>query len=189
MKEEWRPVPGWRGGYEVSSLGRVKSLDRRVRLQRGGKWIWQQRRGKILTGWPTQKRGYLVVTLSFRGKRKTMVMVSHIVAAAFLGPRPKGLLVCHGNGKPSDNKASNLYYGTDKTNMADRDRHGRTQRGEGHYRAILTKRDVREIRAVYKGRADRFKLGHVSQKDLMAKYGIGRTTLQHLLAGRTWKGV
>jgi hypothetical protein len=69
---------------------------------------------------------------------------------AFVGPA-NGLHALHRNGKPSDNRLENLYYGTVKDNMADRARHGNTVTttwiGEKHPRAILTEADVRAIRA------------------------------------------
>jgi hypothetical protein len=188
MEEQWRPIPGWEGGYEASSLGRIKSLARKVRAKpRGGKWCWINRKERILTASAHGKGRYMSVTLNFNGYRQEGASVAHLVAVAFLGPRPRKKHVCHNNGDPSDNRIENLRYDTAKGNQADRDKHGRTQKGEQHYRAKLTIAEVREIRATYKGRKDRYKPGHIQQIDLMAKYGIGRRTLQHILAGRTWK--
>ena len=188
-KEEWRPIPGWEGGYEASSRGRIKSVARRVAANpRGHGLTWIERRQKILPGF-LSSRGYLCVTLSYAGKRETMVMIAHLVAAAFHGPRPQGLMVCHNNGKHSDNRASNLRYGTGKSNGEDSVKHGVMVNGADHYRAKLTAKDVRYIRAVYKKGAGRWGKKKVTQRDLMEKYGIGRSTLEHILAGRTWKDV
>lgn len=179
MQEEWRSLPEWEGGYEVSSLGRLKSLARNSPVRRpNGRWDLIKRREKIMSPFPNAK-GYLCTTLSFGGKRKTMAVVHHLVASAFLGPRPPGALVCHSNGNLSDNRADNLRYDTPQGNQADRDIHGRTRKWERHHRAVLTSDQVREIRATYDGRETYF----------MGKYGIGRSTLRNVLLGISWKGV
>ena len=45
MEESWKPVVGYEGLYEVSDLGRVRSLDRVVKGKRNSKW---ERKGRIL---------------------------------------------------------------------------------------------------------------------------------------------
>jgi hypothetical protein len=81
MYEVWRPVPDWEGLYEASSLGNVRSLPR----QRNGRTY----AGRLLK--PTLNPRYLVVGISdaTTGRRKS-TPVHVLVAAAFLGPRPKG---------------------------------------------------------------------------------------------------
>lgn len=64
--------------------------------------------GKILQ---SESNGhYLTVELEKDGIKDT-VYVHDLVAAAFLGPCPKGMVVCHGPGGPLDNSAENLFYG------------------------------------------------------------------------------
>jgi hypothetical protein len=53
------------------------------------------------------------------------------------------------NGKPIDNRLTNLHYGTAKQNKADRDAHGRTQKGIGHYNVRLRPDEVMKIRAAH----------------------------------------
>lgn len=68
-------------------------------------------------------RGYVHVTLYACGKRRHLVHA--LVAEAFHGPRPVGMVVRHLNGDPSDNRPENLAYGTQAENLAERERHGR----------------------------------------------------------------
>ena len=138
MNEEWRPVVGHEGRYEVSNLGRVKSF-----WNQGGRGKSRRLEPKILV----QSRGhcgYPVVWL----KGKTL-LVHRIVAAAFLGPCPPGLQVRHLNGIPSDVRPENLEYGTSKQNSDDRERHGRTPRGECHSRIRITDDQVKELRHLW----------------------------------------
>lgn len=70
------------------------------------------------------KRGYPEISLG-----KKVVTVHKLVALAFLGPRPAGTVVCHGNDIKTDNRVVNLYYGTPQQNVDD------FWRNSGHRRA------------------------------------------------------
>jgi hypothetical protein len=106
VSEQWRAIAGYEGRYEVSNLGRVKSLPRR------------RTKGGILVT-PVNKRGYLSVTLGYE-KRE----LHGVVAAAFLGSRPQGAEVRHLDGNPLNPAAANLVYGTRSENVRDKRRHG-----------------------------------------------------------------
>lgn len=116
--EEWRPVPGW-PGYDVSSLGRVRSVPRILGDGRtaGGVVLAQHRDGK----------GYARVTLS-RGARSSVKRVHNLVALAFLGPRPRGMQVLHRNDDHSRNDIGSLRYGTPERNVRERTRRERRQK-------------------------------------------------------------
>lgn len=102
----WKPVEGYEGLYEVSDSGQVRSLP-------GGR-----RLGKILCAIPRHKSGHLGVNLHKEGKRVTK-HVHKLVAAAFIGPCPDGLVVCHGPNGVKDNSVSNLSYGTTRKNAGE----------------------------------------------------------------------
>jgi hypothetical protein len=55
---------------------------------------------------------------------QTTITVHRLVAAAFLGPRPDGMMICHWNGDPADNRVENLRYATRVDNALDSLRHG-----------------------------------------------------------------
>lgn len=119
-EEEWRAIPGWEGTYEVSDRGRVRSLDRYVFRADGRR---ERRRGQIRKSHALPHTGHMNIKL-----RKDGVLISvgvhTLVAAAFIGPRPEGLQVCHDNGIPSDNRPGNLRYDTVSNNQLDAVRHG-----------------------------------------------------------------
>jgi len=122
--EEWLPVLGFEKSYEVSSLGRVKSLDRLVPHHNSSTGM-ALRRGKILSPSRSSKYGHLKIKLG-GGSVASQVSyhVHQLVLSAFVGPRPAGMEVRHLNGDPSDNRLENLAYGTRKDNANDMRLHG-----------------------------------------------------------------
>ena len=118
--EQWKPVRGYEGIYEVSSHGRVRSVDRVVTRSDG-----QVRRfkGKVRSTPLLQQTGYPFVNLCIQGKCQVRTVHS-LVAEAFIGTRPKGMEVCHNDGDPANNRLDNLRYDTHSDNMLDSVRHG-----------------------------------------------------------------
>lgn len=117
-EEVWRPVVGYEGAYEVSNLGRVRSLDRWIERVTGAR---QRLRGRILS---IQFDGrYESVRLKLGGAGRT-VRVHQLVTEAFIGPRPDGMEVCHDDGDPRNNRVDNLRYDTHAANSQDRIKHG-----------------------------------------------------------------
>jgi hypothetical protein len=159
MIEIWKPVVG-HADYEVSSIGRVRSLLRGVRVLRPG----------------LASNGYLTVAL--RG-RKTRTAHS-LVAEAFIGPRPIGEEVRHLDGNRANNSAVNLVYGTRVENRADSDRHGTAVRGSKYRNAKLDEEKARMIRALK---------GVVPQRELARRYRVSSAAVQAVHDGRTWTHV
>lgn len=116
--ETWNPVVGYEGLYEVSDHGRVKRIPAIIETARGPR----PTPGRILK-LGEHKDGYKKVDLSKSNSTRTW-NVHRLVAVAFLGPCPDDLVVCHVNGNPSDNRPSNLRYGTVSENVRDEVRHG-----------------------------------------------------------------
>jgi len=102
-QEEWKPVVGYEGFYEVSDMGRVRSLPR--------KWA----KGGILKPAPDEW-GYSTVGLCKNGKRKTN-RIHILVMQTFKGECPEGCEVDHIDGNPSNNCLENLRYVTHKENI------------------------------------------------------------------------
>ena len=103
MIEEWRTIVGYEGQYEVSSYGRVRSLDRYDRMNR----FWKGRILNLHTG----TGGYLFVGLSSNGNEKNY-LVHRMVAQAFI-PNPDNLpQVNHKDEDKSNNRVDNLEWCT-----------------------------------------------------------------------------
>jgi len=180
LTEEWRPVVGYEGCYNVSNLGRVKSLER---FSRGhdtrGQFSIRHLKERILVP-VSLGNGYVAVKLHSRQKQQkaSRYLVHHLVAAAFLGPRPPGLWVLHGPNGSSDNSTANLRYGTPKENSADRYRDGTALLGESNVSSKLSRAQVVEIKqALNQG---------VLNKTLAAMYNVNPTTISNIKTGHTW---
>jgi hypothetical protein len=193
--EEWRPITGHEGAYEVSDLGRVRSLDRIViaRSPHGGTHL-RHHRGRILR--PVKDgHGYSLVRLGKLGDIDQR-LIHQLVLEAFVSARPPGLDACHGPGGCQDNRAANLSWGTrSQNNGADRWRDGTALTGEHAPMAKLTWTDVDEIRrryfaatcppGIHRG-PSRFAATAETTKHLAAAFGVHQTTIARIVAGKTW---
>lgn len=119
MTEEWRPIPEWETLYEVSDCGRVRSLSR---VTRGGFAGTRKVKGRIRKPVP-RASGHVMVMLT-DGEIRKSADIHRLVMVAFCGPCPDGMEVCHNNGDPTDNRLSNLRYGTRSENIYDMVKHG-----------------------------------------------------------------
>jgi hypothetical protein len=123
--EIWKDVVGYEG-YQVSNLGRIKSLDKRVNVSGFLKYPTTKiRKGKILRQ-SKDKDGYLKVAL-FKDREKKYLRVHRIVAMTFI-PNPENKkTVDHKNTIVDDNRVENLSWMTHKQQLNDnelsRERH------------------------------------------------------------------
>jgi hypothetical protein len=116
--EKWRPILS-HPHYCVSNVGRVRSHINSNGNQRKEPLILQ----------PKTTHSYAKVTLCSDGCRETR-WVHVLVLEAFCGPRPDGHYACHNNGVSTDNRLTNLRWGTPQDNADDRVRHGTQVRGD-----------------------------------------------------------
>jgi hypothetical protein len=166
MMEEWRSVVGWEG-YEVSSLGRVRS--------------WRPRNRRAST--PVTPRllrlalveGYPSVTLCGGHGRVHSARVHRLVLEAFVGPGPEGMEACHGPDQTRTNCAlSNLRWDTRSANNKDKLATGRqnTQR--------LTQHLVVWMRWMHADHG-------ASARSLAAWLGCSFACAANVLRGITWR--
>lgn len=179
--EIWRPAVGF-PDYEVSSMGRVRSVPRlQVRAETPSRRGHVRRLpGKVLRPWVSGKYGHRMVTL-YRDEAAFHKQVHRLVLEAFVGPRPDGLEACHWNGRAGDNRLGNLRWDTHAANVEDAMRHGTVPRGAGHHMAKLTEDAVRAIRTAFANGA--------RKTDLAVEYGVDRMNIHCIVTGHTWKHV
>lgn len=134
--EQWLPVVGMEGLYEVSSMGRVRSLLFRNR-------VCIKSRIKIIK--PTlTKKGYHRVCLRRVGEKR-QVYVHTLVIEAFVGPKPEGKECAHQNGIKTDNTPGNLIWKTHKENQHDQFRHGTFAVGSRNGNSSMTEADAKKV--------------------------------------------
>jgi hypothetical protein len=179
QSEQWLPVVGREGEYEVSDQGRVRSMERTIEYVHGktGKLCTRRAPSKVLSA-AANPTGHRYVVLGNRSSRT----VHSLVADAFLGPRPDGWEVRHLNGQAYDNRPANLQYGTRSENAEDSKLHGT------HFHAGLTvcKRghDLTDTSNIQKTPArKRTCLACRRERDVLYRAGTQVTTKGHCING------
>lgn len=180
LTETWAPVLGYEGLYEVSDMGRIRSVDyfQSATNPRTGKTCVFFRKSAIRR---TQVRfdGYVSVRLN-RGKPKTL-LVHRVVLEAFLGVKPEGCQTCHSDGNKTNNRLSNLCWGTVNQNASDRVRHGTQARGELHGNAKLNREAIHQIRNLAGSGS--------TQAEIGSSLNINQATVSKILRGERWSHV
>lgn len=114
-REIWKPISGYEGFYEVSNLGRVRSLDRVVYRPYKGHDIWPMRlKGKVLKS-GTDRGGYSFVILQNNGR--CCRLVHRLVAEAFMDNQEGKPEINHIDGNKCNNAVTNLEYCSPSENM------------------------------------------------------------------------
>lgn len=160
--EKWKPVVGAEGRYEVSNLGRVRSLTRFVRCCHGAHRTVPS---MILKPGRMSQFGHVSVALGKGNSR----CVHTLVLEAFVGPRPKGFDACHKNGVGGDNRLVNLRWASRSDNNRDITRQGRRQ---------LTLKQAGEI-------LRRRKAGEVG-RSLAKEFDVKENTICNIFKGRSY---
>ena len=111
MIEEWKDIKDYENLYQVSNLGRVKSLKREIIYSDGRKHTYKE---KILKP-RKNKYGYLVVCLCNNGNRKEF-FVHRLVALAFIPNPDNKPHIDHIDTNPLNNVYTNLHWVTPKEN-------------------------------------------------------------------------
>lgn len=160
MLETWRPILGWEGRYEISDLGRCRTLRRTPRL------LVPLRYGR-----------YLKIQLGMRER----LFLHRITWAAFNGPIPIGMTINHIDGNPANNHLSNLEMATPQEQVTHARRLGLVSPRLAGKR-LLTADDIREIRYLHSEH-------NASYATLARHFGVVRGTIGHILKERIWRHV
>lgn len=175
MSETWKAVPGFEGAYEVSDLGRVRSVKRTIDYLVNGKVRSRSIRERILVA---PLSNYYPHVALFRSGRGVKYRVHELVLLAFKGPAPAGHEGCHRDDVKTNNVLSNLQWGTNALNVADRIANGRQARGIKQGAARLNDMAVKEIRA-----------STDTNKALADRFGVSPSVVSEARRGITWAHV
>jgi len=124
--------------------------------------------------------GYKRVRVIRKDKRVSK-QVHLLVALAFYGTPRTGLQVRHLDGSKTNNKPTNLAWGTAYENALDRTKHGNTGIGSKNGFAKLDENKVKLIKAAIMNGQDKLKLAK--------EFGVRRETINKILVGKAWKHV
>ena len=145
MIEEWRDIKGYEGLYQVSNVGRVKSLKKTITYVNGRK---NDMKEKILSIC-SDKDGYGTLGLT-KNKKRYNKKVHRLVAEAFVYNKDKKPDVNHINGVKRDNNFNNLSWCTKSENTKHAIKNGLwhppIKKGVDSGRSTLTVEDVKNIR-------------------------------------------
>ena len=154
--EIWKDILGYEGKYQVSNMGRVKSLDRSVIDKKGRNHITV---GRIMKPVADKQTGHMRIGLWKNSKRRVLY-VHRLVMEAFVGECLNGMEVCHNDGDSANNRLDNLRYDTRHENMIDASKINR------HPAQKLSVEDVIEIRKKLAAGENQYQIA----KD----YGVGQ---------------
>ena len=174
MEEIWKDIPEYENLYQVSSYGRIKSLDHYTKDVNKTQFI----KGRILKP-QHQTTGYYKVTLSKNGIKKQYT-IHRLVAKTFLANPENKIEVNHIDGDKLNNNISNLEWTTPKENTRHAIKSGLNKNyGENHYKSILTKKDVLRILELLKQ--------GLSHSSIAKQYNVSRTLITRINVGTAWK--
>jgi len=170
--EIWKQITGYENLYEVSNLGRVKSLIRTKHIKED----------RIMK--PTAHcTGYQIIGLTVNGKQK-LFRLHRIVALHFCEKKDDCDVVNHKNGIKDDNKASNLEWTTVSGNTSHSFAMGlqSVRRGQESNLSVLSESDVIKIR-------EKFKEGGYTKKQIGLLFNVSRTCIHHIVNRINWKHI
>lgn len=176
--EEWKSIKNFKGRYEVSSLGRVRSSGYSYKTRNAHGEYLNHKPGVVLR--PQKDKGYLKVCLYDNGK-PLQKRVHRLVAEAFLGTDSVRKQVNHKNGNKHDNRVENLEWCTPAENVTHALESG----------LIPTKRVYRSRKLSYDDVVciKRMKREGFVGREIANKYNIALNYVYDITGGRVWKEI
>lgn len=174
--EIWKDVVGYEGLYQISNLGRVKSLPRMVGAGNG--YLSKERMLEICVS----RNGYLFVPLCKNGKRKNH-RIHRLIAQSFI-PNPENKTqVNHIDHDIWNNNLDNLEWVTQSENMkhsfSNPKRKKPNVRGDNNPNSKLNLTKAEEIKNQYKS-------GLYTQKELGNMFGVGQGQISRIILNKVW---
>ena len=176
--ETWKPVPGYESLYEVSDMGRVKSLGRPYKMRNSRKpdVIMECKKPERIL--KTGGKGYRQVMLYAADGSKSQPLVHRLVLLAFVG-EAHGMECNHRNGDKTDNRLENLEWVTHSGNMIHRCRVLDKVVREKAPKAKLTEQQVVQLRQA--------KASGQPISPLAREFGVSVVAACNAANGTTWK--
>jgi len=176
MEEEiWREIPKYDGFYEVSTLGNVRSMTRRINVGRGVRLVIS----KVLKQADT-KDGYKCIVLKTKSHEMFNIRVHRLVCLAFLDNPELKPNINHKNGVKSDNRLDNLEWCTQSENVRHSYEMGfqKIKSGFTHDQAKLNPKEVDSIRRL---------LGVMPQHKIADMYMVSQQLVSRIKCNLAYK--
>lgn len=177
--ENWLPVVGYEGFYEVSNFGRVRSLDR---ICHSDKRSSQLQKGKILTPRFNKYRQNRCTICLWKNGVVKYCYISRLVLEAFIGTPADDHQAAHWDNDPTNNQLNNLRWASPTENLSDKKRHGTDGTGSRNSVAKLTEDKVFQIKKEYK----RLSYHNSNVLELAEKFNVSRGTILNIVKGKSW---
>lgn len=181
MEEIWLNInlDEYKDAYQISNLGRIRSLDRMVAYRHG----LRKYSGRTLNPSLNCGTGYYRICLSLNSKYKH-IDIHRLVALTFIANSENLPEVNHKNGIKTDNTLENLEWCDRQynithawelglSNLSNRARHEKLA-----YKLTLEK--AREIRSLYEK-------DDTSYRKLALQFNVGKTLVEHIIKNKKWK--
>jgi hypothetical protein len=181
-KEVWKAVKGYEDHYEISNLGRVRSLDRVVFRNDKGTGGEIKMKG-IIRKLTSTKKGYHSLVLT-KNKISRTISLHVLVANNFIKNPYNKDQINHINGLKTDNRIENLEWCTSQENVDHAYQNGLRKRGQHvgtkNSRCKITEKQVIKIRSLK---------GKMLQKDIAKKFNICQVTVSAILSKKLWEHI
>lgn len=176
-KEIWKDIPNYEGYYQISSFGRVKSLERVIITNTKKKQVVKEciRKNVLI-------KGYCRVVFLNKQKRQNMP-VHRLVAISFIENSLNKKYVNHIDGNKQNNNVSNLEWVTASENTTHSYRLGLNYKTmtENHHSAKLKNRDIPNIIKLSKN--------GIKQTEIAIIYKVSPSVINSIIRGRNWKHI
>jgi predicted XRE-type DNA-binding protein len=180
QEEIWKDICG-HDGYQVSTLGNVRSLDREIITKQGNIRKYKGRVLSLMPDMSNKGNGYLVVNL---GRKALTIRVHKLVALTFLLNEYNLPIINHKNGVKIDNKVSNLEW----CSYSHNNKHACITglhippKGEEAYNHKLTNKKVICIKELLSNKS-------LSQRDIAWMYNVSQRLINKINKGLAWQHI